>query len=160
MNTAWVKKEYSKRIRELLADIRDDVNEILKPTYSVRAKGPHDLSEDEYQWDVPIYDRNGELLATVALSIAESDQYDGGSENGINFILEVIAQGGRILGQCAPYNYTSDVWVPLTLSDGSPNYKGIEQRFCLLEYAVDRSEIIDTLEDYLEEIEKGKNVNA
>ena len=131
MKTAWVKKAYSKRIRTILRNIRNTINAELRGT-GITAKGPYDFSVDDYRWEL-VVEHNGESSASISITIAESEYYDG-TQGGINFSLDVIGDGGEIIVGLTPYNYTPLCWVPL--KDGRKRNSGeIEDRFQLFESA-------------------------
>jgi hypothetical protein len=124
-----IKDRYAARIVKVLESIRA---ELQAAGYHVDE--PFDMSCDSFSWSLLVrIGSKPEDAATdgdvdINLKIAESTEYDGdGSEEGINFSLDVVEYGGRIMGGLTPYNYTRDVWVSLDDADA------IEARFSIFE---------------------------
>lgn len=46
----------------------------------------------------------------IAVRMIDGEEYDG-LKNAVNFKLDIVEYGGRIIGQVCPYNYTDKVWV-------------------------------------------------
>ncbi len=97
---------YMERVRELLIQRKHVVSTI------------DEMSMDNYQWSVIAYyhghgpDDKKEDGLDFTVQIAESAEYDGEMENGINFMSSIVAFSGQIFGSISPFNYTSEVWVP------------------------------------------------
>lgn len=144
MTSTWneqvesIRNQYAERIVKVLDGIRAA---LVDAGYKVSE--PFDLSGDDYQWALLVYIdstsdgdvENGDV--DISLKIAESTTYDG-TEDGINFALDMTTVGGRCLGGLTPYNYTEDVWVRLDKPDE------IEQRFRIFE-AADPADILELL---------------
>jgi len=134
MKVAGIKRKYVKRIRAILNAIKASLVEA-----GFKVEGPHDMTADEYWWSLLVTYGPGENdKADVSFRFFESQEYDG-SDEGINFGVDIVEFGGRILGGLTPYNYTPDVWV-------DPNdSEGIEERFRIIEQA-DPDDIVPLLE--------------
>lgn len=100
--------------------------------------GPHDLSDDCYRWYIVIEGNGLPEPVDVSIEIAESLEYEGGTE-GVNFSIDIVAVGGEIIGGLTPHNYTPQVWVPIT------DREAVLARFAILEQAVESAgiELID-----------------
>ncbi len=100
MTPEQVKDKYEPRIRAILEKIRSAATMI-----GATADEIYDLTADEYQWNV--YVRSAEQArrnvddqgVDFTFTIIESEQRDG-EENGVNFMLDVTAYGGEMLGCC------------------------------------------------------------
>jgi hypothetical protein len=137
-----VKKKYEKRIKRIL-------NGIAKELRSAHWKvgRPYEMSDDEqYEWWMYVsrYDAEPEETRDddidIRFAIAESVVYDG-TEDGINFTIDVTTVGGEVVGGIAPYNFTHKVWVPLD------DPEAIEERFELVE-SLHPSGMVDLLTDH------------
>lgn len=64
--------------------------------------------------------------ADVSFNILEST-YHGYEFQGINFSVDIVDNGGAILGGACPGNYSDDLWVPID------DAAAIEERFKILE---------------------------
>jgi hypothetical protein len=134
-----VKDRYAARILKVLEGIRA---ELQAEGYTVDE--PFDMHCDDYRWTMMVYvnSKPGDDEPTnddvdITFQIAESEQFEG-TEEGINFSIDVVEYGGRMLGGLTPYNYTGDVWV--SLNDDA----AIERRFSIFEQA-DPAEILSLL---------------
>ena len=133
-----IKDRYAGRIVTVLESIRAELQEA-----GYQVDEPADFSGDDYRWSMLVRvgskpdepPGNGDV--DITLQIAESMQFEG-TADGINFSLEIVEWGGRILGGLTPYNYTPDVWVSLDDADA------IEMRFSIFEEA-DPADIIALL---------------
>lgn len=83
---------------------------------------------NDYNWSFlsnptidPASKEDSETVET-SIRIAESEAFEG-TDGGINFALSIVKFGGEILGSLVPYNYSPQVWVPLT------DDEAIETRF-------------------------------
>lgn len=78
---------------------------------------PVDMSTDNYVWNM-LVTRPGDPQdngVDVSVEIAEQCDYEGeDSPWGINFGINLVHYGGRILGGLTPYNYTEFCWVDST----------------------------------------------
>jgi hypothetical protein len=112
---------------------------LQKKGYDV--SGPFDMHDEDFRWYVVVEkdeekarDPKGHFRAKLPQSVdvsfvmAESELWDG-SEGGINFLVDIVADDGRVLGGLAPYNYTEKVWVP------RDDETAVEERFQILEQA-------------------------
>jgi hypothetical protein len=134
MKVAGIKRKYVKRIRAILNAIKASLVEA-----GLEVEGPYDMTADDYCWSlIATYGPGENDKADVSFRIFESQEYDG-SDEGINFGIDVVEFGGRILGGLTPYNYTPDVWVDLN------DTEGIEERFRIIEQA-DPDDVVPLLE--------------
>ena len=105
-----------------------------------------DMSCDDYRYSILAsqYDADPSELneddVDITFEICESEEYDG-TENGVNFAVQVVTVGGRIIGGLTPYNYTDRCWVD------AGDAEAVEERFNILAQA-DPSEMVCLLEDY------------
>jgi hypothetical protein len=98
---------YNQSCLELLERIRQH----LRDDIAFDEKGPYAEVLDDFRWLLHgrrVYDGMG---VTVMIILAESAQYDGENEYGINWRLEVTEEHGRELIGWSPFNYTENVWV-------------------------------------------------
>lgn len=134
-----VKDRYAERIVKVMERIRAELQEA-----GYHTEGPDEIFGDDYRWALlaRIESKPGEDFANgdvdITFEIAESEQFEG-TEDGINFSVNVVEYGGRIRGGLTPYNYTEDVWVSLD------DDEAIEDRFAIFEQA-DAYDIVTLLE--------------
>lgn len=112
---------YDKLMESVAAEYGPKALDLLKRVAAVceehrlAVNEPYDLSTDDYRWAMRVWrglDRTqDEGSVDVTVEIAEEREYERGDGYGLNFGLEIVEWGGRILGGFAPYNYTPDVWV-------------------------------------------------
>lgn len=112
---------YDKLMESVAAEYGPKALDLLKAVASICEEGglavsePYDLSTDDYRWAMRAWrglDRTqDEDSVDITVEIAEEREYEGGDGYGLNFGLDIVEWGGRLLGGCAPYNYTSLVWV-------------------------------------------------
>jgi hypothetical protein len=107
------------------------------------AAGPvMDLCADEWEWAIqvnpdPQADLKGDRRTiAIEFEIAESLQYGDGT-TGVSFRIDLNGMGGWVIGGLAPYNYTSDCWVPIDDEDA------VETRFSIVENS-DFTELFNT----------------
>ncbi len=136
-----VANEYADRIMAVLEAVKQ---ELVKAGLEVN--GPEDISGDEYTWSLcaKAPGAGPESLVDVAVTICESREYQGDDE-GINFQIRVEAHKdgeSTILGECVPFNFTPDLWVPLDKPEA------IEARFTLIK-EIPTTETAKLVLDYL-----------
>jgi hypothetical protein len=139
-----IKERYEARILAHLEQMRTALED---SGFKVGPVSEH--SDQEYAWWFLVYmpREEGEREemqdddVDVEFSIFESLQNDG-TTNGINFGLNVTAVGGAILGGFSPYNYTSDVWVPVD------DDEAIEDRFLLHEDHPDLNGLVNLISEW------------
>lgn len=123
-----VAKEYGPKALDLLKSIATVCNE-----RGLAADEPYDLSDDDYRWSMRVWrtpERSrDEDCIDISVEIAEEREFDGGDGYGLNFGLDVVEWGGRILGGLAPFNYTPLVWVDARYPDE------VAERWSLIESA-------------------------
>lgn len=107
--------DYSARALALLNNIRSVVTE----TGEWDTDEPSDMSSDDYKWSFVVWPKDkgypgSENCVDISIELAEAATY-GDDEVfdgfGINWGLDIVEYGGRILGGLTPYNYTDDVWI-------------------------------------------------
>ena len=130
MTVCQIKEKYEKRIVKILSDIK----EMLIKDYSV--SGPDFWNGDDYRWSIYVQHEDEEAI-DITFVIAESEEFDG-STGGINFSLDIVREGGEILGGLTPYNYTHECWV------SRKDANAVEERFQIMENA-DMSDISNLL---------------
>lgn len=124
MTPAGIYRKYKGRIRKILRNI----GKVLKEE-GHKVEGPFDMTADHYQWSLIVDgDTNNQQGIDISFTIAESEEWDG-EEGGVNFMLDVVEWGGRILGGLCPYNYSPQVWVDRN------DPEAIEERFKIMEDA-------------------------
>jgi hypothetical protein len=133
--------QYAPRALALLSDI----GRVCEANGISVTVAPYDMSADDYRYSMvvtrtPDDPDNDDNKVDISIDIAEQVSYDGLSDYipGINFGLDIVEYGGRILGGLTPYNYTEDCWV--SISDDA----AIADRWMILENA-DHSEIPDLI---------------
>jgi len=129
MSPAQIKNKYQKRIKAIMERIA-----MLLRGRNHTVEGPDFWDCDEYRWEMLI---DGDV--DISFKIIESEQYDG-EKGGVNFGIDIVEVGGRVLGGLTPYNYTPEVWVP------RKDKEAVEARFCLMEDSDD-----DTIIPLIEE---------
>lgn len=125
-----VAKKYEARTMTILRAIRDEV----RACGMASDDEPFDLIGDDYNWGIRVWrtlDKScDENCIDIRLEIAEARDYDGDEDCfGINFGIDIVEWGGRILGGLSPYNYTDECWVDARDEDA------VEERFAILEQA-------------------------
>jgi hypothetical protein len=127
-----VKDKYAARILAVMNCIRTELQDagftVDEPWFS---------DGDDYRWEMVVHLADTPAGAEteihdddvdIAFKICESQEYDG-TDAGVNFALDIVEFGGRVLGGLCPFNYSEDVWVPLDSEDA------IEERFRIMEQA-------------------------
>jgi hypothetical protein len=124
MTAAGIKRNDQGRIMAILNNIKATVK-----AHGWEVEGPYDMTGDDYHWCLIVQTGTSENdLVDVSFRICESQAYDG-TDEGINFAVDAVKHGGRVLGGLCPFNYTPDVWVALD------DAQAIEQRFKIMENA-------------------------
>jgi hypothetical protein len=133
--TEDVYKEYGPRILKIMESISTTIKEETSYNVSEISFMPY----DEYRWNI-VVDTDGDIENAIDISFIIFDsEYSDGSENGVNFGIDIVWYGGEIVGGYTPYNYTDRCWVNIEDSED------VEDRFLLLEN-MDQSSIIPLLE--------------
>jgi len=139
MTPEQIKQTYESGIVEILNEVRDNLQH-----YGYEVSEVDDMTDEDYAWSVAVRPKKGKgELIDVKITIAESEHWDG-SEDGVNFMLDVVAEGGSIVGGLVPYNYTDKVWVPRKDEDA------IDERWREFSHGADSSEIVYSIQDYYE----------
>jgi len=130
-------KELEKRIIRKLEDIR---NHALERGFD--CTNVADMCDDVYRWSILISPKNANVEehgVDVTIHIAESEHHDG-EENGCNFMLDIVAYGGAVIGGCAPYNFTSQVWVP------RDDWAAVDARWRIFDNSFGEDTVLDHIE--------------
>lgn len=136
-----VASQYHDRIMKILSSIRE---ELVEDGWYV--EGPFENHCDDFQWAMvsstnPQFQNElNEDDIDITFKICESEEYDG-TEGGLNFSVNIVTVGGKIIGGITPFNYTEKCWVDINDSDA------VEERFCLIEEA-DPNGVVSLLADY------------
>lgn len=125
MDIDKVVERYHERAIKLLKQIAQEV-EVSYPNLSV--SGPVTLQDS---WSIIVRPKGADETIDITLQVCDSEECDG-TENGVNFSISVVTEGGKILGGLTPYNYTDSVWV------SRDDEEAVETRFNLL-----RSQALD-----------------
>lgn len=136
MTDKQLKSTYGPKIEAILGEIQAAVN-----ATGMSACDPFDMHDDEWRWDIAVYrdaNQDGEPFCDVYITIIESEINDG-EKDGINFMLDAVEYGGRIIGGLCPYNYTEDIWV----SRRDP--EAVAERWRLFEDWCDPDTIVDSI---------------
>jgi hypothetical protein len=148
---SWSTTDYENKVKVVRDAYEDRIVKILnRVRYELINAGYEcgELSEsscDDYRWNFVCYPRGTRAAdcdelpddaIDVTLQIAESQQYEG-TDDGINFMIDVVEVGGTIVGGMAPGNYTSECWV--SLNDPA----AVAARFALFERASDNRRDLD-----------------
>lgn len=113
IDLVWLR--YSSKMRGLLEQIAAACED-----NGVYCDKPFDMSGDDYQWSMTAWRSRSDRMAKIpdnercveiSVKIDESREYDGELPSGINFSVDIVEWGGRMLGGLAPFNYTDKVWV-------------------------------------------------
>lgn len=82
----------------------------------------------------------------LTFRLMDATEWDG-NDNGTSFSLDIVAEGGQIVGGCHPFNYSDDVWVNPQDADA------VQERWELFRNAMSNSgdEIISSIETYWNE---------
>lgn len=112
--------DYDQTLDNLKEQIAPEALALLRRVRDVcRAEGlatddePFDMCCDTFRWSMVVYrtaNRDAEGSIDVSLEIAEEREYEG-EGFGVNFGMDIVEWGGRILGGLCPYNYTERCWV-------------------------------------------------
>jgi hypothetical protein len=104
---------YKPKMAAVLMRVRDTCN-----AAGLLAEEPFDMSGDDYKWSMRVWrsqaardEGDDDNCVDVSVEIAESREYDGENDYGINFGIDIVEWGGRILGGLTPFNYTAECWV-------------------------------------------------
>jgi hypothetical protein len=131
---------YQPKMREILESIR---KEAVARGYL--CDEPFDMTDECYRWSVLVRPggtpKDADVGVDVAIQIAESHAY-GDGEAGLNFMLDMVEYGGLIVGGLAPYNYTSDCWVPVD------DDEAVAYRWRIFSDAFDASTVLDRIEEH------------
>jgi hypothetical protein len=129
MTTEQIARRYKRRICAVLNAIASAVQDA-----GYLVDDPCDLSsDDDHRFTFTVH-RDNDINEfspediDVSLEVCPSEEFDG-ETGGVNFSLNVVEVGGRILGGLTPFNYTPEVWV------SRKDKQAIEERFSIFEQA-------------------------
>jgi hypothetical protein len=136
-----VRKMYAKPMMRVMTAL---YTELTADAPEVHASEPWVMDCDSYSVCITLAPEGLKERIDLSLEIADSRDFEG-IEGGYTFKFDIVAEGGRMLGGCAPYNYTKDCWCK--------THAAIKERFALLESAVaDAAEaVVDAVKDYMAE---------
>lgn len=126
-----VKDRVAPRAVSLLERIRD----VVRDADFTADDEPSFMDGDDYRWSLRVWrpgEAGEESCIDVSIEIAEAMSYgdDEAHEGfGVNFGLDLVEWGGRILGGLTPYNYSDKVWVD------ARNEDAVSERWRILEDA-------------------------
>ncbi len=128
MTPETIMRKYRERIVAIMERIADVLRE---EGYLVG--GPEFWDGDDYRWVLLVHvdgdsDKLGDEDVDISFKLCESEEYDG-TPGGVNFALDIVQVGGRIIGGLTPFNYTERCWVPRNDSEA------VEERFRIMEQA-------------------------
>lgn len=130
---------YQPKMKAMLEELRAEAVE-----RGLTAHPLVDMTDEEYAWRLDLTPPNGEEDdgVSVTLSIAEAAVHgdapgEDPESNGVNFSLIMVGDGGSIVGGLTPFNYTPDVWVPVT------DHEGVAARWRIFDNACDPSYLLD-----------------
>lgn len=147
MSPKQIMQKYRKRIMWIMTQITEAAREA-----GFRIVEFGFIEDDYYSWQMLTSFRDRpqpdgtpwENDVTISVIIAESEFY-AGSQDGVNFIMDIVEVGGRIVGGFSPFNYTDEVWV------SRKDKTAVEERFRIFEGAIDPADIVRLLEKHKEE---------
>lgn len=99
-------KRYAPEAFKLL----DNAREILQGA-GFYVGPPFDLTDDHYSWSMIVAREDGHDSVDITVQMAEAAEYGDDPPYGVNFGLDIVEYGGRILGGLSPFNYTPECWV-------------------------------------------------
>lgn len=135
-----VSKDWTDRALALLERIR---TLLMDAGYKVEKPVWFDISDD-IRWGMMVNPPWGEGSADVYIEAHIEEDYEGDELDhhpGLQFAVHIIGDGGIIIGQLSPFNYTEDVWVPRN------DPEALDARFGLLE-AADYSNVPELLMEH------------
>lgn len=138
-----VKEKYEPKIKQLLEEVCEEAKE-----RGYACNGPMDWSDETYKWAVSITPQGGDVEDSVDVSveIAESWVFNN-KPGGINFSMLTVSYEGKILGTLLPYNFTDQVWAPLS------DVEAIEESWDLFDSGADTNEIFYFIDQHYEDRE-------
>lgn len=132
MTSEDIKDKYEQRILAVLTRIAETLRE-----GGCTVDEPIDLSCDQYWWSLLVHGDSDEDTIDISFKICESEE--DGEQGGVNFALDIVEWGGRILGGLCPFNYSDRCWVDRN------DEEAVEERFAIFEVA-DPADIVPILE--------------
>jgi hypothetical protein len=128
MTPQQIKDHFQDRIMAIMGRIAS-----VLQAESYLVEGPQFMDGDSYSWSLLVHldgdiDEVAQDDIDISFRIAESERHDG-EVGGINFALDIVEVGGRIVGGLTPFNYSDRCWVDRT------DAEAIEERFKIMEDA-------------------------
>lgn len=126
-----VKDKYGERILAYLSKLSKAACDA-----GLFADEPAEMFDDTFRWTFCVWKDQGafdkrdyEKSIDNTLRLDEAREYgdDEGYPFGINFSLDIVENGGLIVGQFAPYNYTDECWV------NAKDKEAVENRWSMFE---------------------------
>jgi hypothetical protein len=150
--------EWNELAERLKDRLKADIECLLGTIRDCLVKKGHACTEvefwdgDDYSWHVRVTpqtkDMDRQEMVPVGckdidltIGIVESKECED-SEDGIAFRMDVVADGGEILGQLCPYNYTPELWVDIY------DDEAVNERWELFSGCADCNEIETIVDNY------------
>ena len=100
-----IRKLYGPKMIQAMHNLYIDLERELP---DVKPSEEWEMDADNY-WVVITCKPDDRESFDISFEIAESQDYEG-VEGGYTFRIGIVEDGGRILGECSPFNYTEQVW--------------------------------------------------
>jgi hypothetical protein len=131
MTPEQIKEKYEARILTIMNKIKSELED-----EGFVVTDPYEMCDRDDEWWMRVVTGEGRTAdddledddIDIRFIIATSTDWDG-TENVVNFMLDVVEVSGRMLGGLIPYNYTDQVWV------SRDDEEAIEERFQIMERA-------------------------
>jgi hypothetical protein len=126
------------------AKLKDIAGDLIEDGWDIDGE-PWDSSDEEYQMGLSFssYGRTAAVRITLVESLCRE-----GSLDGIAFSLDLDAACGHVIGGLTPYNYSEELWVPVT------DTESIAERWRLLRDS-DGHDIDNVLSEHFDTCEEG-----
>lgn len=103
-----VQAEYGPKAMALLERIK-----ALFVEQGYEVNGPFDMCADDFRWSMLVTapGMRQEKGMDLTVEIVEERSYDDAEGWGLNFGLDIVRYGGRLVGGLTPFNFTPECWV-------------------------------------------------